>query len=226
MRLWLGGLVVLTGTALAVPPDARDTALRAALGAKVRVMRDGLSGAPRALFGLASATRGADPAERASRFLEASRRLLDLGTSVLHATETRALPQGHVVTFRQTALGLPVEGRSLTVKLDAEDRVTAVQSDLVPFLLTRPAVKLSAEAARTVVATHFEVAAVGTPTEVVLVTAPGLARLVWRVPAAVIPLQAHFFVWIDAESGAVLREAPAGLDQSMRYLPRKPGGPR
>lgn len=220
----LGSVAALGGTSLAAPPD--DMALKAAFGNTVRVTRDGLTGAPRALFGLREATFGADPAARALRFLEASRRLLDLGPSGLVHQETRALPHGHVVRFAQTALGLPVEGRSLAVKLDAQGRVTSLTSDLVPFELARPAATIAPEQAQQVVRTAYQVAAVGTPTEVVLVSAPGHARIAWRVPVAVIPLQAHFSVWVDAESGDILREAPAGLDQVMAKLPRRSGGPR
>lgn len=227
LRGWistLGVVVALGGTSLATAPD--DAALRAALGDKVRVTRDVLTGAPRALYGLRQPTLGADPAARALRFLESSRRLLDLGQSGLVHEETRALPRGHVVRFAQTALGLPVEGRSLAVKLDAEGRVTSLTSDLVPFDLARPAETIAAERAREIARATYEVAAVGVPSEVVLVSAPGLARVAWRVPVAVIPLQAHFYVWLDAESGAILREAPAGLDQVLTRLPRRSGGPR
>ena len=229
LRGWftaVSSVVALGGTSLATPPDVRDEGLRAALGDEIRVTRDALTGAPRALYGLKQPTFGADPAARAMRFLESSRRLLDLGDSALVAKETRALPKGHVVRFEQTALGLPVEGRSLAVKLDAEGRVTSLTSDLVPFELTRPASQLAPEAVREIARSTFDVAAVGAPTEVVLVSAPGLARVAWRVPVAVIPLMAHFFVWIDAESGAILRTAPAGLDQPLTRLPLKSGGPR
>jgi hypothetical protein len=56
---------------------------------------------------------------------------------------------------------------------------------------------------------------------VVLVTAPHLARVAWKVPVALIPLVAHFDVWVDAEDGAILRSAPAGRDMPITRLPIK-----
>jgi hypothetical protein len=43
---------------------------------------------------------------------------------------------------------------------------------------------------------------------------------------ALIPLMAHFWVWVDAEQGEVLREAPAGHDMPVARLPLKSEDPR
>jgi hypothetical protein len=67
---------------------------------------------------------------------------------------------------------------------------------------------------------HYRVAAVGEPELVVLARA-ATGRVAWKVPVAVVPLQGHFFVWLDAESGAVMKEAPAGFDQAITELPRR-----
>ena len=51
---------------------------------------------------------------------------------------------------------------------------------------------------------------------------PGQGRVAWRVPAVLVPLAAHFWVWVDAETGAVLRQAPAGKDQTVTRLEVRP----
>lgn len=194
-------------------------------GAGAKVVREPLSGAVRGVFGLKVATEGEDLGRRALGFVEARRRALGLGEAALIVKGEEALPngRGHVVRLGQTVLGVPVEGRSLAVRMDGEGNVRGVNSDLVPFSIARPERALDAEAAMAVVRERYEVTHVGRPSEVVLVSAPHVARLAWKVPVAVIPLMAHFWVFVDAESGEVLREALAGHDMPVTRLPRKEG---
>lgn len=229
LRGWitaLSGVIALGSTSLAAPPTVQDPTLETTFGPNVRILRDTLSGALRAAYGLSVATTGATPEARARSFVAAWKKALGLATSDVVLVDVQALPgRGHVVRFQQAALsGVPVESRTLSVKLGLTGQVNSVTSDIVPFELVRPALTISAEAAKEAVQGHFAVALLGTPHEVVLVAAPHQARLAWRVPVAVIPLQAHFFVWVDAESGAILREAPAGHDGSMTHVPLKSGG--
>jgi Zn-dependent metalloprotease len=137
------------------------------------------------------------------------------------------LPKGHVVELTPSVDGLPIDGRNLTVELSASGHVVSVRSDLVPFSLAAPATTLGAEQARQVVATRFGLTLIGTPTQVVIVPGPGSGRVAWRVPTAVWPLSAHFNVWVDAENGAILKQAPAGLDQpSLTLQAATPEAPR
>lgn len=210
----------LGGSALAAPADP-PRALRDAFGANVRVLMDDVSGQPRSIRGLSVATSGLDAADRATRFLASQKTALGLQHAELAVLRTEKLPVGEVVRFAQKVGDLEVDGRTLAVKLDAAGRVTGLNSDLVPFELQRPKALIGATQAQAAVHARFAVAATGTPRQVVLVPAPGLARIAWRVPTAVIPLAAHFDVWVDAETGEVLRSSASGKDQPMRSLPMK-----
>ncbi len=225
------GVIAIGSSALAAPPDrdqvTGDQALVVAFGPDVRVVRDGLSGAVRSLRGLSVEVSGATPAERALAFVMQWRNVLDLGRSDVTLIDVKPLPgRGHVVRFQQVHSGVEVEGRSLAIKVGLDGRIDNVTSDIVPFELPLPAVTISPEAAKLAVQNRFAVAMVGRPTKVVNVSAPHLARLAWRVPVAVIPLVAHFYVWVDAETGEVLRQAPAGHDMPMTHLPLKVEAPR
>lgn len=229
LRGWitaLSSVMALGSTSFAAPPTVTDPVVDAAFGPNVRIVRDTLSGALRAAYGLSVATTGATPTERAQAFIASWKKALGLASSGVVFIDMKELPgRGHVVRFQQTALdGVPVESRTIAIKLGFDGRVNSVTSDIVPFELTRPARTISPEAAKEAVANHFAVALMGTPRDVVLVAAAHQARLAWRVPVAVIPMQAHFFVWVDAETGAILREAPAGNDGAMTHVPLKSGG--
>lgn len=233
LRRWFTatvGVIAIGSSALAAPPEHikdADQALVVAFGPNVRVVRDGLSGAVRSLRGLSVEVQGATPAERALAFVNQWRNVLDLGHSDVTLLDVKALPgRGHVVRFQQVHSGVVVEGRSLAIKVGLDGHVDNVTSDIVPFELPTPASTISAEAAKAAVSNRFAVAMVGRPTKVVNVSAPHLARLAWRVPVAVIPLVAHFYVWVDAETGEILRQAPAGHDMPMTHLPLKVEAPR
>jgi len=224
LRSWfiaLSGVLTLGSASFAAPPTVQDPTLETVFGPKVRILRDTLSGALRAAYGLSVATTGATPVERARAFVVAWKKALGLATSDVVLIDVKELPgRGQVVRFQQTALdGVPVESRTLSIKLGLDGKVGSLTSDIVPFELVRPALTIAPEAAKEAVQRNFSVAALATPREVVLVSAPHQARLAWRVPVAVIPLQAHFFVWVDAETGAILRQAPAGYDGPMTHLP-------
>jgi len=96
--------------------------------------------------------------------------------------------------------------------------VTALTSDLGPLVVPTPARIVGVDHARAAIPRNDEVAAIGEPTRVVL--AHGSAgRVAWRFPVALVPLVAHFHVWVDVETGAVLKSAPAGFDQRLTELP-------
>lgn len=237
LRTWFSatlGVIAMGTSALAAPPlggggdplNGPNQALVTAFGPNVRVQRDGFSGALRSLRGLSVPTTGATPTERALGFVMQWRQVLSLGRSEVEVIDVQELPgRGHVVRFQQVVDGVQVEGRSIAVKVGRDDRVNSVVSDLVPFELAPTTPTISTDAAKDAVRSHFDVAMIGRPTQVVSVSAAHLARLAWRVPVAVIPLVAHFNVWVDAETGAILRQAPAGYDMPMTQLPLKVEAP-
>lgn len=199
-------------------------------GVRVRFAADGST--PRQLHGLAVATTGTDLVARAVGFLQANRDVLRLSSGDFDAVDIQSPrlrgPAGevvrHIVRLRQKVGGLPVEGRTWTVTLDAALRVVSLGSDADP--LQPPASlapRIDAAAAGRAVEDRFAVKAMPeTATLVILPTGLGGAtRLAWRVPAAVVPVVAHFFIWVDARDGAILRHAQAGPHQSLAHPPQR-----
>ncbi|MFO0750048.1 MAG: hypothetical protein U1F43_30920 [Myxococcota bacterium] len=226
LRLALITSVVVSSSGLALaappaPPLAAQSLVRARFGAAAEVRWDASLQAPKSLRGLSVATVGKDAGERAVGFVHGARDIFGVGPSVDVVPVETVAPAGRsVVRMNATYDGLVVEGRTVVVTLDAAQRVTSVTSDLGPLSVPRPAAVISPEAAKQAVAARFVVAQTGIPTQVVV--ANGTAgRVAWRVPAMVVPLTGHFFVWVDAETGAILREAPAGADQTMQRLPER-----
>lgn len=214
-------VLALAGTAAAGPPApaplaSREAAIHARLGADVAIRWDARRLSPRSLRGLTAPTTGVDPADRAARFVRAERDLLALTGDVV-PVETRRL-RGHVVRLQQTFGGVPVEGRTVVVKLDEAARVTSVVSDLGPLDVPTPTREITPAAAQAAVSARYAVAATAPPTRVVVANGP-VGRYAWKVPAMVMPLTGHFWVWVDVETGRILKTAPAGSDQRMTALP-------
>lgn len=245
--LGLGLAALLTSTpALAAPPttgnpspglspapvpatlSAAEARLRAAFGPNIAVTwapgTEASAPTPRHLRHLSTPTTGDTPTERASHFLAAHGHALGLTHLRAEPSDTQALPRGmgHAVRFTlSTPEQLEIQDMSLVVRVDGAGLVRSVTSDALPFTLagTKPA--FSPDAALQRITETFAIASHGTPALVVLPLGPHHARLAWRVQVAVIPLQAHFVVWLDAQSGELLREAKAGFDQPMHRLPRR-----
>jgi hypothetical protein len=180
----------------------------------------------RRLTNLALPTTGTTPLERASSFLAAHRTALGLSKLRYEHRDTTALPRGlgHVVRFGLSleiskTESLEIQDTSLTVRLDASGRVRAYTSDALPFALASTMPAITPEAASEAARAHYAAAAIGTPRLVVRIAAAHHAALAYRLPVALVPLQAHFFVWVDARTGAILDDAPAGFDQPVRRLP-------
>lgn len=219
-------LVSSSGLAHAAPTPvggepAQASLVRARFGEAVEVRWDAARLAPRSLRNLSVPTEGKDAGERAARFIRASRDVFGIGAEGdVRPLETQA-PKGRaVVRLGATWNGLAVEGRSVVVVLDGAQRVTSVTSDLGPLVVPTPKETISPEAAKAAVAARFAVGATGVPVKVVVANATA-GRIAWRVPTMVLPLTGHFFVWVDAETGAILRQAPAGQDQTLARLPER-----
>lgn len=195
-------------------------------GANAKVTWNASRTAPKRISGLAVATAGGSPAERATSFVRANATLLGLeGDVKVEEVQVFTPPDPaarnaalHTVRMSQLWNGLPVEGRSIVVRLDSAGNVTSLSSDLGPLVVPTPTTLIAAETVVASVKATYQIVGIGEPQRVVLAIGTG-GRVAWKVAVAVIPLQANFFVWVDAESGRVLKEAPAAFDQGMRELP-------
>jgi len=219
-------------TALAAPPlsdpstapapadrAAWEHAAVAALGPDAVLGWDDFRGVPKALRRLDVPTIGLDPTSRALGFVSAHRALLGLppavGVTPLGRTAHR---DGVAVQLGLTLDGLEVAGRAVTVSLDLRGHVRAVHLDAAPTGLAATSRDLGPAAAAAAVRGHFRVLATGRATRVAYPTAAGPARPAWRLPVVQLPYVAHFLVWVDAETGAILAQAPAAHDQPVRRL--------
>ncbi len=215
-------------TPVAITIDAATRDLRAAFGEDLDITwapgTTDTTPSPKHLRRMSVPTVGATPADRATHFLTTHRDRLGLAHLAFQALDTKPLPSamGHVVRFKISTLeNLEVQDMSLIVRLDKDGLVRSFTSDALPFALPIATATLTPNAAITTIKARFAIASHGQPTLVALVLAPHQARLAYRVAVAVIPLQAHFDVWVDATNGAILRESPTGFDQRMTRLPTR-----
>jgi hypothetical protein len=205
-----------------------EARLRAAFGPDIAVTwapgTEATTPTPRHLRHLSAPSTGDTPTARAAHFLTTHAHLLGIAHLLANPSDTQPLPRGmgHAVRFTlSTPEHLEVQDMSLVVRVDKDGRVRSFTSDALPLSLPDTTPTVTPEAALSRVRETFAIASAGTPTLVVLPLGPHHARLSWRVQVAVIPLQAHFTVWLDAQSGEILREAKAGFDQLMHRLPRR-----
>lgn len=225
----------LVATPLAVaagpgPGSDLDRVIRARFGEAVQVHYHPSRTTPRRISGLRAPTEGHDLGERARRFILAHRDILGLESDVaveevrtFTPPDPRMTERWHTVRLAQRWRGLPVEGRQAALRIDGDGHVISLTSDLGPLAISWPERTITAEEAVAQVERRYHSAAIGSPKTVVVARAT-LGRVAWKVPLAAIPLQAHFFVWLDAESGEVIKEAPAGFDQIITEPPRREGG--
>lgn len=233
-RLFLSaGLTALvSATAFAGPPGppsplagtVHPAAQTFGPGARI-VLAPHTTATVRQLVGLALPTAGATPVERATAFLTAHRDALGLSHLRYTHRDTTSLPRGmgQVVRFDLSTIeNLDIQDMSLSVRLDLDGRVRSYTSDALPFSLPENGATIDAETALLAAKARYSAASFGMPRLVVQVPMAHHAGLAWRVPVALIPLQAHFFVWVDATTGEVLRDAAAGFDQAVTRLPLNP----
>lgn len=198
---------------------AWEDAVRARFGADARLSWDALHATPTAIRRLSATAPGVDPTGRALAFCAMHRDVLGLApTLTLSVDRVTPSRDGVSVKLAERLDDLVIEGRSLVVTFDSAGVVRAVQVDPGPAVLAPIAHDIGPVAASAAVRERFGVTAVGRATRVVFWRGVGPARRAWRVPAALIPWVAHFFVWVDAESGAVLGQAPVSGDQPVRRL--------
>ncbi|MCA9517934.1 MAG: hypothetical protein KC635_23505 [Myxococcales bacterium] len=221
-------IVALAGVATAAPPGVTSQSPSAELvasfgpGAELRV--DRVTGLVRTARRLDLPVTGAgdDPGAAAVVFARAHAAAFGLGPGAdVVAGEVLTTPSGlHVVRLDAVVAGVPVEGAALRVEIGADGHVKAVRSDLVPLAPPPPAA-VTAEAARATVLARFDAAFVGAPRLALRVTPLRRLARAWRVPVTVVPLFGQLTVWVDATTGAVIEQRPAGFDQPIsRLAPR------
>lgn len=223
MMMACGMAAVALSSASAAPPTTNDGAL--GLGPAARITWNTAHTAARRIDGLAVPTAGADPGERARAFVRDHRALLAVEDVRIVDVKRVRLPDPHVPSYEvvravPTWRGLPIEGWSLVVRIDAAGRVTAVANDGEPLTVAPIAHEIDGARALEVARSTFRIVAANSPEKVVLPLGSA-ARVAWKIAVAALPIGGAFWVWVDAEDGRVLRESPAASDQTLRTLPRR-----
>jgi Zn-dependent metalloprotease len=98
---------------------------------------------PSMITGLSIKTHGDSDIQRVRAFLERHPALFMDGASKLETLPTRQIRSRRVVRLQQTYRGLVVEGATIRVTLDDQDRIRAVHTDLEPVHLPTIRPKLS-----------------------------------------------------------------------------------
>jgi Zn-dependent metalloprotease len=232
MRIWSLVFITLLATApvMAQPPALTPTVSPTvqSLGPTAKVTWNATRTAIARISGIAVTTNGATAGDRARNFVRAHAAMIGLEGDVAVEEVRDFTPfDPHIahkvhtfVRLRPQWRGLPIDGRSLVVRLDADMRVTSVTSDLGPLDVPAPTRSMSATDAAAMVKASYRIVGINTPEKVVLVRGTA-GRVAWKFAVAVVPLQAQFYVWVDVESGQVLKEVPAAFDQVMQQLPRR-----
>ncbi len=197
-----------------------------ARGATIRW--DRFANLPRAIHGIAMPLGGeaSEPLGlRAARFMAGMPEIVAASDARFVVRDVGAVASGRIVTLAVEIGGLPLEGRSVSVRVDDAGRVTRITSDLVAVTVAAGAVDIGPAAASQAVRARFSVSSTGTPTKVVYAGAGAFGAVAYRVPTTVVPLAGHFSVWVDAATGAILGQAPAAHDQAMQRLPLRTEAP-
>ncbi len=137
---------------------------------------------------------------------------LSLDADQLMLVNTTRFGDERVLQFQQVVHGIPVEDRIVSVTLDADDRVTAVHSDITTEVNV-PAVRpdIGEHAAREAASAHLDWAPTLKTRKVVLAMGH-LAEVCWRVTVARVPMVQHYYVYVSEATGRVLRVVPAMRD--------------
>ncbi len=241
MRIWSLVFISILAAApvMAQPPTVRGqpcgpsrtvTPTVQALGPSAKVTWNATRTAVTRISGIAAATNGATAGERARNFVRTHAAMLGLeGDVAIEEVREFTPPDPRIahkvhtfVRLRPQWNGLAVDGLSLVVRLDGDMRVTSVTSDLGPLDVPTPTRTMTAMDATELVKASYRIVGIDSPEKVVLVRGTA-GRVAWKFTVAVLPLQAQFYVWVDVESGQVLKEVPAAFDQPMQQLPRREG---
>jgi Zn-dependent metalloprotease len=202
------GALALAGCG--VEADPPDTLAELAARTPLSVTVDRATGAPQSVYGLLS-TDALEASDRGVREVlaehAAALRITDLAGLAYEGSVDS--PIGHHHRFRQTYLGVPVEGGEVQVHQAADGRVIGVTSSYVPGVsvpTVAPAFAAAAalERAARELDPEERAAAAGLREQPALViwSSAGAARLAWRV---IVPTAAHTWqLAVDARDGALL----------------------
>jgi Zn-dependent metalloprotease len=167
---------------------------------------------PVAIHGLAEASHGATPAERARGFLAAHQDLFVSGEQ-LALLDVQTAAGSTYVRFQQVHRGIPVDSAHLIVGLDGQGTVRSVSSEAEPLELASVKPGLDAAAAARAAATKlgFGLDVAHAASAELTILPLGGGRLAWRV---LLPFpqdssgRAHL---IDAQSGAYVGSRRAAV---------------
>lgn len=171
---------------------------------RVAWQRDGRL--PALIAGLAVPTQGESPTARARRFLLAHPALIGGAATQLREAGVSQSHGRTVVRFEAMVADLPLLDRSLSVSLDAEQRVFALVSDL-PVPAAIPDAKISAATASAAVRALPRMAKAALAAPVAAIWQPaGLPLRVWMVDTVVVAGASHVRVLVDATTGQVVAQ--------------------
>jgi Zn-dependent metalloprotease len=212
--------VLTIGTGYSAPPSYFSNAkglqleVQSRFGAQARVIWNGAAKSVRSITSLNVKNAGKTARERAHTFLNAHRDLIPRSgpSDTLHYMRTQRFAGGHVVSFQQRIGKTPVEGRLVRVAMDNTGRIHTLNSDVVPLRLAPSTQDIGLIGARETARVKFGGVPVSKGKRVVLVLGPNVARYAYSFIVARVPLQVHDRVWIDAQTGHVLKTAPASKD--------------
>lgn len=182
---------------------------------------------PSMITGLSIETRGDSDIQRVRSFLAKHPALFVDAKSKLEPLPTRQLRDRRVVRFQQTYGGLVVEGATIRVTLDGQDRIGAVHSDLEPVSLPtirpelspRQALRLAFKTAMGRNPDGEELSRLD-PSSARLIVLPGPTQhLAYKImlPFSVNP-QGRFLM-IDARSGQYLGSRPGVIVHRREVRP-------
>lgn len=171
---------------------------------RVAWQRDGRL--PALVGGLAVPTVGDGPTARARQFLLAHPALIGGAARQLRSVGVSRSHGRTVVRFEATVDSLALLDRSLSVSLDAEQRVFAVVSDL-PVPAAIPDAKTSASEATAAVRALPRMAKAALAAPVAAIWQPaGRPLRVWMVDSVVVAGASHVRVLVDATTGHVVAQ--------------------
>jgi Zn-dependent metalloprotease len=199
------GLIVFAGVLSASAQTVESFHYTA--GAKV----DG-AGRPRAMFGLTARVGNGNAETSARAFLQRHASTLGLNdaASTLTAQSTITVPGGSHVRFAQRVNGIPVYGSDVVVSLNTRNEVTMLVNNSLANVQAPADAAVDQGRALRLAREHLKTGsvAVGNPDAAALMiypTSDGSTHLVYRVTLTREDPAGDWEVFVDAESGSILR---------------------
>ncbi len=183
-------------------------------GAKV----DG-AGRPRAMYGLTARVGDGNAETSARTFLERHASTLGLtdAAGTLTAASTITVPGGSHVRFTQNVNGIPIYGADVVVSLNVRNEVTMLVNNSLAAVQPPPDASFDQAHALMLAREHLKTGpvAIGNPDAATLMvyrTPDGTTRLTYRVTLSREEPAGDWELFVDAESGAILRARDMFVD--------------